>query len=73
MAVGVLSFGWTLSDVAPKLSSPTVTDEETMATKKKKSRKQKGDEVVQFHDNPIAPDAEDNESATPNEESVAQE
>ena len=73
MAVGVLSFGWTLSDVAPKLSSPTITGEETMATKKKKSRKQKGDEVMEFHDNPMAPDAEDHESATPNKESVAQE
>jgi hypothetical protein len=32
-----------------------------MATKKKKSRKRKGDEVVEVHDNPMVPDEEDNE------------
>lgn len=61
MAVGVVSFGWTLSDVVPQLPGPTNTGDEAMATKKKKSRKRKGDEVVEVHDNPMVPDEEDNE------------
>ena len=75
MAVGVVSFGWTLSDVVPKLPGPTNTGDEAVATKKKKSRKRKGtrDEVVEFHDNPLVPDEEDNESASPKDESAAQE
>ena len=42
---------------------------------KENSRKRKGTRVeeVEFHDNPLVSDEEDNESASPKNESVAQE
>ena len=70
LAVGLLSFGLSLSGVVPKLSSAASsnTDDPTVATEAKQKRK--GNKEMEEFDNPMARAESEDESVTVKDQSV---
>ena len=70
LAVGMLSFGLSLSGVVPKLSNAASsnTDDRTVTTEA--SQKSKGDNEMEEFDNPMARADSEDESMTVKDQSV---